>query len=530
MADNQNNLSPEENGKESGELPLKEEAGDSLSSSTVFSAPAEHKDKHRAGKFSLLKKIVAAVLAVAVLAGGTVLVVKLIPEKEGDSVDVFEPKQIMSLDTATFKKVTVKHPGATLVITSAIEQGKSESKQVWTLEGYDAALIDAASLSQIASYAAVITAFDEYDYLEAEEQAYGFNNPAIVVDVETSDKVMGNFTITVGNATANGQYSYLHLSTVPQKVYLVNTGTLSGFIVEPLDLAISTAIPAIEKNDKNKGYFDSEGLLADFDTITISGSRFSTPLVFVPNKDERFSSYATYICTSPKMRIADGVIEDIRNTFRDGVTASGAVSFDQSAESLKKFGLNNPDIVITIKVAGESYSYKLKATDKSNTEYYIAATTDKMIRTVTISNMTFLNNQEKDYYLGFMALESIGDVSEFVLKGEVNAVFTVAKDQDDDENGYIIKVGDKTVGTEEFKSFYSLFIGTTAIDYNTVSVSGSPDLTVTMKHHDGSADTKLSFYKISESRYQYSVGGIPMGQISSSSYSKLVREVNKLAG
>lgn len=528
MADNQNNPSPEEKKEEFSKIVLETQTED-FASSTVFAAPAEHNDKKKAGKFSLLKKIIAAVLVVAILVGSTVLVVKLIPELTEEKAEIFEPKQVMVLDTSTFKKVTVKHSGITLVLNSAIEEKNNESKQVWTLEGYDPTLIDATSLSQIASYAASVTAYGEYDYTEEDAEKYGFNEGALVVDVETSDKVMGNFTLTVGNATADSQYCYLHISSVPKKVYLVNRGTMTGFLVEPLDLAISTAIPAVEKNDKNKGYFDTEGKLADFDTITISGSRFKTPLVFTPNKNEKFSSYATYICTSPKVRIADGVIEEIRDSFGNGVAASGVVSFDQSAESIKKFGLDKPDLVFTIKVAGQNYSYKLKATDASETQYYILASTDRLIRTVTISNMSYLSNEEKDYYLGFMALEAIGDVSEFILKGDVNAAFTIAKNEENEDGAYTVKCGDKAVKSEDFQNFYAVFMGTTALDYNTVKVSGSPDLTVTMKHHDGSAPTVLTFYKVSESRYQYSVGGIPMGQIASSAYSKFVREIGKLA-
>ncbi len=519
MADNQNNMLPEETANEEADV---------FASSTVFAAPTEHKDKRKSGKFSLLKKIIAALLAVAVLVGSTVLVVKLIPEKQEDAADVFEPKTIISLDIASFKKVTVTHPGATLVLNSSVEEKDGQSKQVWTLQGYDATLIDAISLSQIASYAASVTAYGEYDYEETQAAQYGFDESATVVNVETSEESVGNFTLTVGKSTADGQYNYLHISAVPNKVYLVNHGTTTGFIVEPLDLAISTAIPAIEKTNKNKNYFDDEDMLNDFDSITLSGAKFKTPLVFKPNKDERFSTYATYICTSPKVRIANGTVEEVRDIFRNGVSSSGAVSFDQSAQSIKKFGLDSPDLVITIKVAGENYTYKLKATDSSFTEFYVAASTDKMIRTVTIANMTFVNNEEKDYYLGFMALESISDISEFSLSGEVNASFTLKKDEESENGGYIIMNGDKKVESQDFQDFYSLFLQTTALDYNTVSVSKNADLTITMKHHDGSAATVLKYYKISESRYQYSVGGIPMGQISSSAYSKIVRETTKL--
>ena len=527
MSDNQNSMFPEDIEKEASNNSVQNDAEDIFASSTVFAAPTEHKDKRKSSRFTLLKKIVAVLLVVAILVGSTVLVVKLIPEKQQEKADVFEPQQIISLDAASFEKITITHPGATLVLNSSVEEKDGQSKKVWTLEGYDETLIDSISLSQIASYAASVTAYGEYDYDKTKAAQYGFDDEAVVIAVETTNQDIDSFTLTVGDETVNGQYNYFHISTAEDKVYLVKHGIVTGFMVEPLDLAISSAIPAIAKTNKNKAYFDEEDLLSDFDTLTLSGAKFKNPIVFKTNKDEKFSAYANYICVSPKMRIADGVVEDIRNIFRNGTASSESVSFDQSAENLKKFGLDSPDYIITMVVAGESYTYKIKAKDESAADFYVAASTDKMIRIVPITSISFINNEEKDYYLGFMALEVISDISEFSLSGEVNASFTLKKNEED-EAGYIVMNGDKNVESQSFQDFYSLFLQTTAVDYNTVSVSKAPNLTITLKHHDGSAATVLRFYKLSESRYQYSVGGTPMGQISSSGYSKIVREATKL--
>ena len=512
MSENQQDFIPEEQ--------------DDFSSSTIFSAPTEHKDKKKSGKYRLPLRLLAIFLVVALIGGSVWWVAKYVAEKTTKQGETFQAQQMVTLSTTSFKKLTVIHDTATLVLNSRMEEEDGQQSQVWALEGYDETLIDKTSLSQIASYASAVTVFKEYDYDEATQKTqYGLDKPVVTVKVEATDAKQ-NFVLTQGVSTADGQYAYLHISAYPNKIYLVSRGTLTGFIVEPLDLAISTAIPAIEKNSDNAGYFDSDGVLCDFDTLTISGSKFKKPLVFVPNKDNRFSSYATYICTSPKLRIADGVIEDIRNSFANGVSASSAVSFDQSQESIKKFGLDKPDLIYTLKVAGKNYTYKLKATDDSLTQYYILASTDRMIRTVTISNMEYLTNEEKDYYLGFMALEAISDVSEFSLKGDVNASFTLSKKEE--EEGYDIKCNGQTVESDDFQTYYALFIGTMAIDYNTVKTSGKADLTVTLKHHDSSAPTVISFFRISDSRYQYSVGGTPMGQISSTAYDKLVREIEKL--
>ena len=213
MADNQNNMFPEDIDKEVLDKSAQNEAEDVFASSTVFTAPTEHKDKKKSGKFSLLKKIVAVLLAVALLVGSTVLVVKLIPEKQEEKADVMEPKQIISLEAASFKKLTITHPTATLVLNSSVEEKDGQSKKVWTLEGYDATLIDSVSLAQIVSYAASVTAYGEYTYDETQASHYGFDEEAIVITAETSDQSLKNFTLTVGDATEDGEYNYLHFSS-----------------------------------------------------------------------------------------------------------------------------------------------------------------------------------------------------------------------------------------------------------------------------------------------------------------------------
>lgn len=490
--------------------------------STIFSAPSQHTDKGKKGKYSLIKKIIAAVLCVAILAGVSFAVVKLIPEKTPEQIETNNGYQVINVNPLHISKITINHSEGQLVLLSSLEENKDkELAQKWSLEGYDNSLIDSASLEQIASYAATITAFGEYE--DDGTADYGMSSPRITVTVEGTQGEP--YTIFVGNDTAVGSYSYVKISTAPNKVYLVNSSTMTGFVVDPLDLAINTAIPKVEKTGSTAGYFDEQGTLADFDTITVSGKKLGKTLVFKPNDDGKFSDYATYICTSPLLRVANDV-EDLLDIFKNGVPPSSAVSFDQSEEKIKEFGLDNPEWIITLKLGAESYTYRITPTDENNVSFYVASSTDKMIRTATASNLAFTQNEEKDFYLGFMALESIRDVSEFSLKGEMNTSFSINYDEDNEK--YIVKNSGKDVVGSQFQSFYSEFMQITVIDYNTVTTSQKPSLTLTMKHHDGSDDTVLTFTKISDSRYQFTSGGNAMGQIPATSYDRLLRLIEKL--
>lgn len=511
MSENENN-----NINENGQENMAEEKD--FEESTIFSAPTEHTDKGKKGRFSLLKKIIAAVLCVAILASGTVLVVKLIPEKEIEQVDINQGEQFLNVPANEVSKITVSHAAGSLVINSATVDGES----TWLLDGYDNSLIDTASLEQIVGYVTNMKAYGNYETDTPTD--YGLTTP--LVKAVVMGKTEGQeYTVTFGNNTADGTYTYVQLSTEPSKVYLVQKGIAAGLTVAPLDLAISTVIPAVEKTEANSGYFTSDGTLTTFDSLTLSGGEFKKPLVFVPNTDKTFNEYATYICTSPLLRMANGV-EDIVRIFANGLASSSVVSFDQSSASLKKFGLDKPMWTVTMKVAGVNYTYRITPTDETLVEYYVASSTDKMIRTVPVTNISFISKKEAEFYYGFMLVESIKSISEFTLSGEVNTTFEIQYDEDNEE--FIIKNGGQKIVADDFQSFYAEFIQTTAIDFATVSTSSKPQLTITIKHNDGSKDTVLTYTKISETRYQYTSGGQAMGQIPATAYDRIVKQINRL--
>ena len=194
MSENQKDFIPEEQ--------------DDFSSSTIFSAPSEHKDKKKAGKYSLALRLVAIFLVVALLGGSVWWVTKYIAEKTAKEGGTFQPEQMSILGTTSFKKLTVIHDTATLVLNSSMQEESGQQKQVWTLEGYDETLIDKTSLSQIATYASAVTVFGEYDYDEKTQKAqFGLDKPVVTVKVEANDAKQ-SFVLTQGNVTADGAFTH----------------------------------------------------------------------------------------------------------------------------------------------------------------------------------------------------------------------------------------------------------------------------------------------------------------------------------
>lgn len=490
--------------------------------STIFAAPKEHTDKIK--KNASAKKIIAAVLAVVILATGTFCAVKFIPKMQGESVDVFEQGTLFSHEAKYATNLTVKSNLAEMeikgeLIKESIENSVAQTRR-FTLLGYDNELLEHENIAVLVQNALV---FKYYTYYETTDLAeYGLDNPEVKI------KAVGegfDYEVHFGKTTPDTARCYAWTSVSPENVFVVSTTDKEAFLITPYNLAITSKIPAVAQTDANASYF-ADGTLETFDTLVVSGSKIKEKITIKPNTDEKFSALATYITTTPRQRIADDV-ESILKIYKEGLDSSSAVSFDQSAESLKKFSLDNPEFMLTLRLGKEVHTFRFTQTKENQYEYYVAASNDKMIRTVSVASIEFVNREEKDYYILFTVLESITDLNRVTVSGEVNADFKI--DYDTEEEKYIIKNGDKDVAESVFKTAYQDLIATVAIDIETVNTSKKPSLTVKLYHKDGSAATVLSFTKVSETRYQYSVGGVPMGQVTATGYNTILKSFKKAA-
>ena len=150
--------------------------------STVFSDPTVHKmtaDKTKNPNKKRWTAIIAGVLAVAVLIGGTIAVIKLVPEMQDEDTTSSEmPKiTVMSAKEADFKTITVKNKNGTFVLNNKVskdEDGYDEC--AWTIQGFDMDVIDDYALYNIASNFMSLTALREITTKTVEE--CGFNKPA----------------------------------------------------------------------------------------------------------------------------------------------------------------------------------------------------------------------------------------------------------------------------------------------------------------------------------------------------------------
>lgn len=513
--------------------------------STVFSDPAAHsKSAQDVKRKKRLPIIIASILFVAVLAVGTVAVVKLIPEREDDETDYNSVEDITVLDGSSddYKTVTVKNSSGSFKLysvtetveaeddeSSADESAESQETVTWYLDGYSKNKTDSSSIASVVSSAVSLTASREVT--AKTEAECGLDKPVITVKAEPKEG--DTFTLSFGCESPDKTGYYLKLSN-KDSIYVVGSDVLEAFEFEALDFAETEAFPAFEVTDGMDAYTDDDGALTSFDSITVSGKSLEKDVVIEMNKDEALNAVAAYTVTSPTKRVADNV-DGIFSIFKSGLSVTGAYSFDTSASSLAKVGLNSPDLTVTMRIGKKSMTYRFKLQDDGS--YAAVCDGTDLIKRVDASSLEFASYTVNDFYSSWVALVSIDTLKGFTFEANGNTYdFGIKQNNTDDdeeseddenEEDYTITYGGEQLVASDFQSFYQECISLSCTDFNTEKLSGTPEYSMVFKYSDGSK-LNVDFTKASETRYQYSLNGTPYGKVNSSAMSKLLKSVEKL--
>lgn len=500
--------------------------------STIFSNPEEHKEKSKVESAAKkrIKAIIAAVLAVAILAGGTFAAIKLIPDPEEPEVNSgLEEIEVLDLKEDEVESVTVKNSKGSFELyvkeKAGFDSSSSTASYNWYLKGYNEKFINTSSVSTVANSALVIKASREID--KKNESQCGFDKPSLEIEIKP---VSGEeFSVLLGSASPDNSGYYLKLSN-SSKIYLVSTIFKDDFEFEALDMAISEAMPGFPMTNVLSEYKDADGNIYKFDNITVTGKNFDKPMVFEMNKDTRISTYIPFLITSPIDRAGGDAINTIYNTYKVGVSVIGAYAFDVEKQTLKKFGLDNPDFKMTMKIGKETFSYSFKLQEDG---YYAAVCdSDKFVKKVSPSDASFAEFTPTSFYSSWVCMNPIDDIDKFIFTTpEETYEFTIAPqtDENSDEDYYITCNG-KKIDSQNFQNFYGLCAMLNCSEYNVDNLKTNADYTIEFIFKESVGGTnKVEFVKSSETRYECRVDGESIGKLTSAPIKKLVKYVAKVA-
>ena len=504
--------------------------------STVFSAPLEHKDKSakKNGRKRIVTIVIACVAVVALVCGGLFAKSEIDKitdsEKTQSEEEVFPDISLVDRDSTAFTSVDITNTKGTFKfttkqITTTDDAGKEQTKTFWCVNDIDVSKISSSAVNERITNVASITAKREID-TKTKEQC-GLTKAKVKVSV--TDPKDGNYTFYIGNRSPDGLGYYFSFEG-SDKIYVVPLDELSTFEFELLDLTDKTAIPATVFDTDTSSNKLADGSYGYFDSLTISGKLYNETITIENNKKENATvEIVPYIITTPrKMYAQKENVPSALTLFSKTVNVAGNYAIEINDKTLKEFGLDNPDAIVTLTINGESKSFKFsKIDDEFCAVIYDDAT---MIRKVTIDSFAFLSLKADDFYYNQPFMNSISDVSGIELvEGETKVKIDLSYTEDKEQvKTYHAKVNGKTIETVDFQNFYQDFVDVRCTSFKIETPTTDAASTITIRFHDGSS-TVINFYQSGAIEYQFSQNDEQIGKITSASYQKLIRSIKELA-
>jgi len=505
---------------------------DTDESSTIFSDPTSGMDKKAVKNKKLLPKIIAIALCFCVLLGGTLLAVKLIPEKEDESSSSSKAEDTfyaLELEEKDISSVKISNKKCEVLLTCTEQKGdssddssESSTTYTWSLDGVADEKVNTYLTSTTAK--ATFSVKAKKKITEKTQELCGLDSPVITATVQKRDGE--SFSVSIGGDSPDGSGSYLKTS-LSNDIYLVDSEIKENLTFDNnLYFASTDNVPSVSVFGNIDDYY-TDGTLSKFDYITLVGTNFPETLKVIINSDEEVASALPYKVISPTVRYGDN-IDSLMSIYESGISVSGAYSYDLSDASLAKFGLNNPDLTMSIGMTSHILTYKFKLQEDGS--YAVWCNEGKLIYKVAASNCeSIVNGKPTDYYSPLVCLCSIDDVS--ILKisaNDKNYEFSISPNPNEDaEDKYIILYKGNNIDCSSFQNLYQQIVSISCYDYSAGYTTTEDKVNLTFVLNDGSIQT-LEFLKNGESKYQCSSQGKVVGQITASSIKKIVKNLEKL--
>lgn len=492
--------------------------------STVFSDPVEHK-MVKQKKNPRTKKVIAALVALAILLTSALAVVKLIPEPDDNGDDTsssLESKAILAVDTTEMKTVEVKNQNGTFKFYSEVTKEDGEDVTTWYAEGYEGELTDSTSIESIAAMAGEVSAVREIDKTL---EACGLDKPEVTVHIVTNDGKEHKFA--VGADSPDGMGAYVKFDS-SDTIYLSDTSLKLYMSFEYIDILAYADTPFFTADDGDfDDYLDEYGDLTSFDTITISGVNFDGKVVAKPNDDELLASVVSTVIIEPVVRTSDSLNTLVNIFLAEGLAVCGAYSADVSAESLKAVGLDKPDFVATMSINGVTMTYKFK----NQGDGYCAVVCDKdeqkLIKMVSSESLDFLDFELTDLYSEYLCLVALANIKNLTITTPDNEYsFDTETVVANSATTYHVKYKGEEVTASDFQNIYQQIAALSCVDYEETNTTEKPSYTFTFTYTDDiGGSVSYDFTKVSETRYQCSQNGKSLGKLTSTSLNKVIRNI-----
>lgn len=511
------------------------------------------KDTNKKKKSSMLVKVLAGVLILALIVGG-MFVFNECSANESNSTDVTEVALInttrdendvwqvsVALDEdgnikqngsgtlqnyqpAKIDTITIENEYGSFTVTSYTpvnEDGETDTTQ-YTLVGYEDFELQSGVPDEIANYAAS-TSFTTIVKANANLADYGLDDPRAVATVKFTDN--STAIIKVGDVAPQSENVYIAFGD-NTNVYLVSKEYVSPFLYDVTQL-ISLTI-----NDTVTDSADSQ-----FEYVTISGSGFPQTITIEFN-DDTDSIYNSYKLTSPKAQFADNENASLVTNSIRGLYAEKVMCVNPTVKQLEKYGLAEkyacvqakyPDATIKLiasKADGDGNCYVMK--DGGNIIYQIASSSVAWAVTPYEDLVSTYVLSPKITGLTSVKVDSADASYKFDLTTET-VTSTDDSGNETDSTTTIVEYKGKELTLGYFEIYFNNMALIEKTDLETDTVSGNPTLTLTYSYNTARKADTVQFYKSKNSTYAVVVNGDVQGHVYASFVTNLIEQAPKVS-
>lgn len=387
--------------------------------------------------------LIAAVVALALLAGGYVFLQKWEPAPQNeDSGEPFseeneQTEYLININYSEIASVTVNNGEETYTVRN----GDNPS-----IEGYSSHIIDSSKLSSLIYNSSSVAISRKIEGKMDSLSLYGLDNPQkwVVISMKNGTKNK----LIIGNS-ANFEGEYYAMLEGGDFVCTVSSYDIEGLIQSPSEMRSmnictldgqSIASFTIRKNGKKE-------LSVKYDEN------------FKPSNDYQIASY---LMTYPYNNV-NASLDKLQALFESISSLTAQSIVEENPSNLKNYGLDKPYELEITDHEGKTTKIKMGSYGGDKSVYVMC----NSVPVVYLANCPFYEivkeSRADDYVDRFINLFSIDAVKSIEVKAEGKTHTLEITKKSDDESTY--KINGKLVSEKPFKEIYQLIIGVTATDF-----------------------------------------------------------------
>ncbi len=473
--------------------------------------------------------VLIGALVILIVAIGVLVFAGLFEPADDTSNDSGISIEVKTVDATKISKIEIKNKNTEMVLYSEVvdDEGVDDDTGVyttgvtWMVEGYDSSLIASSSVNALADNIANITSSK---IMTNQNLDYGFDDPTVVANVTMRDG-NGNYTVTIGDMAPDKTGYYLTVSG-DTNIYFVTVGSVSSLheSVEQLADTVIVSTPTKDENTKasDRKYFDDEGTLATFESISITGTHYGKDIVFTAVKDNDMADYLVTIGENFRYAHSD-TVEDMFGILTNGIVAIDTYKLNPTEEDIKNYGLENPEFNVTVNCGSYTTTIHASMYDEDNEYYAVTVDGRNGIYAVTAAALSMLDYEIADFYNEYVFLEYLKDIKTLHIEN-ADGEFTFEIKYNESKSITRVILDGYKLDEDIFATYYQYIVDLSPeVPEDEEYVDGEASYRATFTFNDtDKADIVLELIKQTDRRFLVVIDGQKMGLVSSADYDALV--------